>query len=962
MKKFKLLFLATLLPFLLPGQQNQPGFTPATERVESYQLRQQRAKKSMLRDLEFRSIGPTVMSGRVVDIDINPQDPTEFLVAYASGGLWYTNNNGTSFSPLFDQEMVMTIGDIYADWQQKTIWLGSGEVNSSRSSYAGVGLFYSPDWGKTWSHKGLGESHHIGRILAHPTDPNTLWVAVLGHLYSPNKERGVYRSTDGGTTWQKVLYVNDNAGAVDLILDPQNPDILYAAIWERTRRAWNFVESGAGSGIHRTTDGGTTWNLISGTQSGFPSGKGVGRIGLDAVVVEGETIIYAILDNYNRREKEEQEDEGLSKEQLRTMSREGFLALSEEDIQQYLNKNGFPKKYSAQKVRELVDLKAIQPIALVEYVEDANSLLFDTPVIGAEVYRSSQNGTTWEKTHEGFLDQVYNSYGYYFGQIRVHPQNDQLLYIMGVPVLRSTDRGATWENINKENVHVDHHALWLNPQDADHLILGNDGGINISYDQGENWIKCNNPSVGQFYAVAVDQAEPYNVYGGLQDNGVWTASSTTEIDNSWHNSGQNPYKELMGGDGMQVAIDHRDNQTVYTGYQFGNYFRIHKQTGQTKRITPKHDLGERPLRWNWQSPIQLSSHNQDILYLGSNKLHRSLNQGEDFTEISPDLTKGGKKGDVTFGTLTTLHESDLRFGLIYVGSDDGLVHITQDGGHSWDDITAGLPTDMWISRVQASQHKESRVYVSLNGYRWDNFSSMLYVSEDYGKNWTRLGKSLPLEPINVVREDPVNENLLYVGTDHGLYVSLDRGTTFHLCSDLPAVAIHDLAIQKREADLLVGTHGRSLYIGELEHLQQMTESLMGQPLASFPLEPLKYKSNWGKTWSPWWQQDPPSLSLPLFSNLSGKGQFEISTDKGLSLQTWEADLHKGLNYPSYDLSVDMEQVEAFQNALNENLGESDDPVELEKADNGLYYLQPGQYKIKLTLNNEATEWSLQIKE
>ncbi|MEM1218748.1 MAG: glycosyl hydrolase [Bacteroidota bacterium] len=961
MRNLQLLCLAILFPLLLSAQQNQPGFTPATERVASYQTRVQLAKKSILRDLSFRSIGPTVMSGRVVDIDINPTDPTEFLVAYASGGLWYTENNGTSFTPIFDQEMVMTLGDIRADWENRTIWAGTGEVNSSRSSYAGVGMYYSPDWGATWQHKGLAESHHIGRILTHPTDPNTLWVAVLGHLYTPNKERGVYRSKDAGTTWERVLFVNDNAGAVDLILDPQDPNILYAAIWERTRRAWNFVESGEGSAIYRSTDGGTNWNNISPKGSGFPAGEGVGRIGLDAVVVDGETVIYAVLDNYFRRDKEEEESQGLTKDDLRNMSREDFLAYEEKDLEDYLKQYRFPKKYNVQKVRELVDLKAIQPNALVEYVEDANSLLFDTPVIGAEVYRSSENATKWTKTHEGYLDQVFNSYGYYFGQIRVHPQNDQLVYIMGVPVVRSTDGGANWENVNKENVHVDHHALWLNPADEGHIILGNDGGINISYDQGEHWIKCNSPAVGQFYAVAVDEAKPYNVYGGLQDNGVWVASSETEVDQSWHNSGQNPYREIMGGDGMQIAVDTRDNNIVYTGYQFGNYFRINKATEQLKRITPKHELGDRPLRWNWQTPVQLSVHNQDILYMGSNKLHRSFNQGDDFEEISPDLTKGGKKGDVAFGTITSFHESNFRFGLIYVGSDDGLVHVTQDGGNTWADISSGLPTDMWISRVQASSHKQSRVYVSLNGYRWDNFETMLYVSEDYGKNWNRLGKELPLEPINVVREDPVNEEILYVGTDHGLYISFDRGATFHLCSDLPATPVHDLAIQKREGEILVGTHGRSLYIGDLKEIQQIDELTFTKALTSFEVGSMKYRGSWGNPWSPWWQQDDPSATLPLFSSLSGKGTMEIKTAKGLTIQTVEADIHKGLNYPTYNLSVDKAQAEAYEKELNADLEEGEEAAELEAAENGLIYIRPGTYTVKLNLNAEVTEWTLTIE-
>ncbi|HNI42995.1 MAG TPA: hypothetical protein PK272_10015, partial [Methanoregulaceae archaeon] len=355
------------------------------------------------------------------------------------------------------------------------------------------------------------------------------------------------------------------------------------------------------------------------------------------------------------------------------------------------------------------------------------------------------------KTHKGYLEQVYFSYGYYFGQIRVSPQNPEKLYTFGVPVLRSDDGGKSWKPINGDNVHGDHHALWLDSNREGHLILGNDGGINISYDDGEHWIKCNTPAVGQFYGIAVDMAKPYRVYGGMQDNGVWMGPSNYEPSTEWHDSGQYPYKSILGGDGMQVAVDTRDNETVYTGFQFGNYFRVNTKTGRRDYITPKHDLGEAPLRWNWQAPIHLSVHNQDILYMGSNKLHRSLNQGETFEVISGDLTKGGKKGDIPYGTLTTIHESPMKFGLIYTGSDDGLVFVTKDGGGAWQQISATLPENMWISRVQASKFKESRVYVALNGYRWDNFESMLYVSEDYGSHWRRIGIRLPPEPINIVK-------------------------------------------------------------------------------------------------------------------------------------------------------------------------------------------------------------------
>ena len=598
--------LCTFAFLLLLSSLSAQSPTPAKQRLDSYQQRQALRDASIVNGIEFRNVGPTVMSGRVTDIDVWEEDPTHFYVAYASGGLWKTENNGLSFTPLFDNEAVMTIGDIAVDWARNTIWVGTGEVNSSRSSYAGAGVYKSTDGGQSWEHLGLEETHHIGRIVLHPDNPDVAWVAALGHLYSPNPERGLYKTTDGGQSWQQTLYLGPNTGAVDLLLDPTDRRTLYAATWERERRAWNFVESGPNSAIYKSTDEGDSWNKLTTEGSGFPEGEGVGRIGVDAVKVDGQTVLYAALDNYGRRPAKETEEDVLTKGQLREMSADEFLMLKDYQVEDYLRSNGFPRKYTATSVKAQVKAGDIQPAALVAYTEDANSLLFDTPVIGLEVYRSDDGGQSWQKTHDDYIDQVYNSYGYYFGQIRVAPQDPQQIFIMGVPILRSDDGGQSWTNIMQDNVHADHHALWINPEREGHLILGTDGGLNISYDNGAHWAKCNSPAVSQFYTVAVDHAEPYRIYGGMQDNGVWMGPSTYEASDRWHSTGQYPYRSIQGGDGMQVAIDTRNNDIVYTGYQFGNYFRINTATEKRRYITPKPELGERPYRWNWQSPIHLS--------------------------------------------------------------------------------------------------------------------------------------------------------------------------------------------------------------------------------------------------------------------------------------------------------------------------------------------------------------------
>ncbi len=546
------------------------------------------------------------MSGRVVDVDVSPNDPTIFYIAYASGGLWKTSNNGISFTSLFDEQASMTIGDIAVDWNHgEKIWVGTGENNSSRSSYAGTGIYVSGDTGKTWRNVGLAETQHIGRIILNPNDTNIVWVAALGHLYSSNPERGIYKTTDAGKTWNNTLYIDDNTGAIDLSIDPKNSNILYAAMWYKTRRAWDFEESGKTSGIYKSEDGGDTWNLISGENSGFPTGEGVGRIGL-AVYPQNPQIVYAVVDNQSHRKKEEKEKHALTKEMLKNMTKEDFIKLKEYVINKYLDENDFPEKYTAKKIIEMVKADKIKPSALVDYLEDANQQLFDTPVKGAELYRSEDGGKTWKRTHDEYIDDMFYTYGYYFSEVRVDPNDDKKVYLLGLFIINSNDGGKSFSSISQENVHADNHALWLDPNRNGHLILGNDGGLNISYDDGNTWFKANTPAVGQFYSVAVDMEMPYNVYGGLQDNGVWYGPSNNSPSYNWYDSGHNPFKSIMGGDGMQVAVDTISNNLVYTGYQFGYYYRINKQDNNTTLIKPVHDLGETPYRFNWQAPIHLS--------------------------------------------------------------------------------------------------------------------------------------------------------------------------------------------------------------------------------------------------------------------------------------------------------------------------------------------------------------------
>lgn len=947
----------------------EPKPTAAAERLAGNEKRKTTEERSLVTNVGFRNVGPSVMSGRVVDIDVNPLDPTVFYVAYASGGVWFTNNNGTTFTPVFDNQAMVDIGDIAVDWntdqqrgpKQPTIWVGTGECNSSRSSYAGTGIYKSVDGGKSWQFKGLPETHHIGKILISPDDPNTVYIAAAGHLYSPNKERGVFKTSDGGETWKQALFIDDNTGVIDLFFDPNNSRTLFAISWHRERRAWNFVEGGTASGIYKTTDAGESWNIISGPKSNFPQGEGVGRIGL-AIFPGNSAVMYAIVDNQSQKAQKKDDSETippLTPADFRKMTKEQFLALDKVRLIEYLKQNRFPEKYSADYVTTEVRAGRLQPVALADYVSDANSDLFNRPIIGAEVYRSNDGGASWTKANSDNLSSLFFTYGYYFGKIWVSPFDANEVFIAGVSLMKSKDGGKTFKGIDGDNQHGDHHAFWADPVRKGHLINGNDGGVNISWDDGDTWIKANTPAVGQFYAIAVDNAKPYNVYGGLQDNGVWCGPSTHSENMEWYGEGRYAWQRLLGGDGMQVQVDSRDNNTVYTGYQFGHYFRVDKNTGEQKEIRPTMELGEQPLRFNWQAPIWLSVHNPDILYMGAQRLYRSMDKGDHFTAISGDLTRGGRTGDVPYGTLSTICESPMKFGLLYTGSDDGLIHVSKDGGATWTRISDKLPQHLRVNRVIASSHVEGRVYAVLSGFQWDHFNAYLFVSDNYGATWTQLGTDLPMEPLNVVREDPVNENLIFIGSDNGLYASLDRGKTFmRMTGGLPPVAVHDLVIQPREHDLVVGTHGRSIYIANIKELELLNDTVLRQDLFVFEKteieqQPHFFVSNEQAqllTYSPIsfaWYEKQPGVTTIRFQSEDGKNTFIELRDSS----------KKGLNFLSTNLVIDSVNAERYRNWAAAN-----DQKPAKKFTKGRLLPEPGVYRIEVeTASGAKRSFSVKIK-
>lgn len=932
--KRSLLILIGLFCFWRSEAQVMP--TLSEEREQGLVKRKSLEENSLVKNVAFRNVGPTIMSGRVVDLEVNPADPTEFYVAYASGGLWHTSNNGQSFTPIFDNENVITIGDIAVNWKNREIWVGTGECNSSRSSYAGNGVYLSSDSGKTWQYKGLPESHHIGKVLLDRKNEDVIYVAVIGHLFSASTERGLYRSNDKGKTWQRLFYIDDNTGAIEVYQDPADANTFYTCMWHRQRRMWNFVEGGKTSGIYKSTDDGKTWKCITSEGSGFPTGEGVGRTGL-AVYPKDHNIMYAFVDNQDSSKVEEKKDTSvIEPKDLRNITKDALLKLDDKKLEKFLRNYEYPSKYTAALVKDLIKKDSIKSSALIDYLNDANNSLFNTPIKGAEVFRSEDGGKTWKKTHEMSLKNLCYTYGYYFGKVFVSPFDDKKIVVCGLPLIMSEDGGKTFRSIDGDNVHGDHHVVWMNPSKDGHMIIGNDGGLNITYDNGKVWFKANTPPVGQFYSVQVDDDKPYNVYGGLQDNGVWTGSSSTTNNNSWLQEGQYPYKFIMGGDGMQVQVDTRDNTTVYSGYQFGYYYRINKTTGSAEDIKPRNDLGEDNYRFNWQSPIWLSKHNQDILYFGSNRFHRSMRKGNDWETLSADLTNHDKKGDVPFNTITTIHESPKHFGWIYCGTDDGNVWKSRDAGYTWTNITGDLPKGLYISRVTASAYKDERVYVSLNGCRSDHFRPYIFVSENGGSTWTELSSSLPYEPVNVIREDSENENLLFAGTDNGVYLSVDRGKNWmSMNGQLPRVPVHDLVFQPREGDLVVGTHGRSIYIANLKEVRQLSDSSLKTNLLIYSAEEKKFSKNWGRKEESFNEPSVPKASFAYFSNANRNFTVSIKTEKGQLLRTFTDTAEVGINYGSYDLLVD--SMLAKKAKYNSHKGE-----------NGSHYLRSGKYTLELS--------------
>jgi len=747
--------------------------------------------QKLLKCFQYRNIGPFRSGAWITDFAV-PESPEKehlytFYVAGRNGGLWKTTNNGTTFKPVFDDQDIFSIGDIaLAPSEPQIVWVGTGEHATARSSYWGDGVYKSPDGGETWKHMGLEETHHIGRVVIHPGNPDIVYIAAMGHLFSPNKERGVYKTGDGGETWEKVLYINERVGVIDLAVNRDNPDVLYAAAYEKDRFPWHFEAGGEESGIYKTEDAGKTWKRLS---KGLPKGK-TGRIGLD-IYRSNPEIIYAVVENTNMRPPTEEE---------------------------------------ARRDRE----RGVEP---------------EEREIGGEVYRSEDAGETWEKMNS-VMDNVGGKAAYSFNQIRVDPNNDQKVYVTSICLASSDDGGRTWQDINWpprkmfSSAFGDVRTLWIDPRNSDRLMMGSDGGVFVSYDGGKTCDFYDNLPMAQYYDICVDMEDPYNVYGGLQCHDSWKIPTS-----SW--SGEVSLEDMIpmgGGDGMYNVVSPEDSRWVYNSIQFGGHQRIDQKLGIRTDIEPRREEGKPPYRFNWCPPLEISPHNSDVIYAGTQMLLRSMHRGENWQEISPDLTtndavKIAGKGHIQYCTITTISESPVTPGLIWVGTDDGKVWVTQNSGADWKDLTQnlvriGAPENYWVSRVFASHHKEGRAYVSKTGFRRDDFRSFLYQTDDFGRTWTDISGSLPNKPVNVVFEDRKNQDLLFAGNDKGIYVSIDRGEKWiSMRNNMPTIAVTDLLIHPRENDLVAGTYGRGIFITDISPLQELDKDVLEEEVYLFPVEP-----------------------------------------------------------------------------------------------------------------------------
>jgi photosystem II stability/assembly factor-like uncharacterized protein len=695
--------------------------------------------------LRFRSIGPAAIGGRIHDVESRPDDPSTVYLATATGGIWKSVNAGTTWTPIFEGQAVSTFGDLsLVQASPDVIWAGTGEQNNRQSTSWGNGVYRTTDGGGTWTHLGLEGTHHIGRVRAHPTDANVAFVGALGNLWKPTADRGVYRTRDAGRSWEKVLFVDTLTGIVDLAMSPRDPNVLWAAAYQRLRTTWGFNGGGAGSGIYRTTDGGTTWTEL---EQGLPAGD-KGRIGL-AVAPSNERVLYA----------------------------------------------------------------------LVEHASEGG------------VYRSDDAGDTWAKVN------TLNPRPMYYSHVFVDPANSQRVYVLGVQMYKSEDGGRTFEQLPLSptydvGVKTDHHSMWIDPRDPKHFYLAGDGGAHVSFDMGRTFQRLNNLPIGQFYAIGADMREPYRIYGGMQDNHSWMGPSATR---HWLGIVNEDWKQIGFGDGMYHQVDKVDQRAVYSTAQNGEMQRIDPETGDRLDIRPRPPAGEPAYRYDWVTPIVASRHEAGLVYFGGNRLFISRDKGATWTR-SKDLTRQVNRdtlpimgvpgrdirlsrydGEQSFSEIVTISESPLDGRVLWVGTDDGNVQLTRDAGATWTELSAnirGVPNGTYVSRLVASAAARGTAYATFDAHRSGDFAPYAFRTTDFGRTWMPITSGLPPSgSVRTIHEFPGAPHVLLLGTEHALFVSTDSARTWaRFAANLPTTRYDDILVHPRDRDLILGTHGRSIWV------------------------------------------------------------------------------------------------------------------------------------------------------
>jgi photosystem II stability/assembly factor-like uncharacterized protein len=766
MKKLLVLLLTLSFCAALSAQTKSPILS-GEEKVKMFSTHLKMKKESSFKGLEWQYIGPANISGRCTDVEaVMPRGKSYTIwIGSATGGVWKSDNEGTSFEHVSKDMPTASIGDLAIDPNNpEVIWVGTGEANIFRSSNSGCGVFKTSDGGKTWKDMGLNNTMTIGRIRVHPLNSDIVYVAATGHEWTANEERGLFKTEDGGNSWEKVLYIDDMTGVYDLVIDPDKPNTIYCTTWERMREKWNDPrtwETTKNSAIWKSTDGGKNWKKII---NGLPAPNHLGRIGID-IARSNTKVLYAYVDNY----------------EITTYAEEG-----EQDA------------YGRQK---------------------------SNVIKGATIYRSGNAGDSWVKVsgltpdQKRLMERHSGTYGWVFAQIRVDPSDENTVYTMGLGLNQSIDGGKTFKPLR--GPHSDHHGLWIDPNNPNYLLNVQDGGLAISYDRGKTFkIPLKELPLGQFFNISYDMATPFRVYGSMQDHGSYVG--TVDLSMGRGNVPARDFGRMLGGEGTSHAIDLDDNNTVYASGFYGllmkakveDYVNSSSYRVPSKRILPAQFKDEPVLRGQWITPTKLSPHNQDIVFHGMQRLLMSKDRGKTWEYISDDLTYNDpdKIGDISYQTITTLDESSLKAGLIYVGTDDGRVWRTRDGGKNWSDIRKKNIPVKWVSRIVASKFDPGTVYMTQTGRRDDDFQIYIWKSTDFGDTWTDISANIPLGPINVLREDPINKEILYVGSDAGVYVSVNGGQSYEVLGNLPYEYVHDLIVHPRDNMVVIGTHGGGVFV------------------------------------------------------------------------------------------------------------------------------------------------------